>query len=143
MKLYKFSISGTDEDISRFWDAVHYANYSGNRTCAVESSVGNCVYVIENNLPLFEAFVKASGIMYEGRNNAVIEIVGGEKGKTYSPVCAEDFCEHCGDCLACFGEDDCLYPPKFAEGQPHLWDVSGKEELQSRSAQTRRDDRRR
>ena len=23
------------------------------------------------------------------------------------PVCGEDFCEDCGDCLVCYGEDDC------------------------------------
>lgn len=23
-----------------------------------------------------------------------------------TPVCGEDFCDNCGDCLACFGDDD-------------------------------------
>ncbi len=24
-----------------------------------------------------------------------------------TPVCMEDFCDSCGDCLVCNGEDDC------------------------------------
>lgn len=24
------------------------------------------------------------------------------------PVCGEDYCERCGDCLACYGEDACF-----------------------------------
>lgn len=26
-----------------------------------------------------------------------------------SPICGEDFCDACGDCLSCYGEDDCVY----------------------------------
>ncbi len=32
-------------------------------------------------------------------------------------VCSEDFCDTCGDCLVCFGEDDCL---ANADGN-HIW----------------------
>jgi hypothetical protein len=35
------------------------------------------------------------------------------------PVCGEDFCDTCGDCLACFGEDKCLFEP---DGR-HIWVV--------------------
>lgn len=33
------------------------------------------------------------------------------------PVCGKDFCDTCGDCLACFWEDDC----NGEEGQNHFW----------------------
>lgn len=26
-------------------------------------------------------------------------------------ICGEDFCEYCGDCMACYGGDDCLFSP--------------------------------
>jgi hypothetical protein len=29
-------------------------------------------------------------------------------------ICGEDFCEDCGDCLVCYGEDDCT-----VTGEPH------------------------
>jgi len=32
-----------------------------------------------------------------------------------TPVCGEDFCERCGDCLVCFGGDECC------EGGEHEW----------------------
>jgi hypothetical protein len=32
------------------------------------------------------------------------------------PVCGEDFCDACGDCLSCYGYDDC-YP----RGGDHFW----------------------
>ena len=32
------------------------------------------------------------------------------------PICGEDFCDRCGDCLACYGDEhSCI------DGQPHLW----------------------
>lgn len=31
------------------------------------------------------------------------------------PVCGEDFCEMCGDCLFCFGDDPCL------DDGSHVW----------------------
>jgi len=31
------------------------------------------------------------------------------------PECGEDFCDTCGDCLACYGDDPC-YPDEY-----HLW----------------------
>jgi hypothetical protein len=33
------------------------------------------------------------------------------------PVCGKDFCEQCGDCLACYWEDQCQHSP---DGQ-HSW----------------------
>jgi hypothetical protein len=33
------------------------------------------------------------------------------------PVCGEDFCDKCGDCLACYGSDPC---PEGKVDQ-HLW----------------------
>jgi len=34
------------------------------------------------------------------------------------PVCGEDFCDRCGDCLVCFSEDPCR------DGhEEHLWVV--------------------
>ena len=35
------------------------------------------------------------------------------------PVCGEDFCDECGDCLACYGSDPCYYDKK------HRWIVYG------------------
>ena len=34
-----------------------------------------------------------------------------------TPVCGEDYCDTCGDCLDCYIEDDCC----GAEGWEHLW----------------------
>jgi len=34
--------------------------------------------------------------------------------KYKGPICGEDFCEDCGDCLVCYGEDDCA-----VTGEPH------------------------
>jgi hypothetical protein len=34
-----------------------------------------------------------------------------------TPTCGVDFCEHCGDCLACVGETQCFYD---IDGG-HLW----------------------
>jgi len=31
------------------------------------------------------------------------------------PVCAMDFCDHCGECLFCYGEGPCI------DGKEHLW----------------------
>ncbi len=35
-------------------------------------------------------------------------------GKT-EPICGEDFCDTCGDCLVCYWEDDCI------DGNCHYW----------------------
>lgn len=35
-----------------------------------------------------------------------------------TPVHDEDFCEQCGDCLACYGEDDC-YGNGEHDGEKH------------------------
>ena len=37
------------------------------------------------------------------------------------PVHNKDFCDVCGDCLACYGEDDCLHRPSPNGFQPHFW----------------------
>ena len=31
------------------------------------------------------------------------------------PVCGEDFCDRCGDCLHCYGGDPCY------DGGSHMW----------------------
>lgn len=36
------------------------------------------------------------------------------------PVCGEDFCDSCGDCLACYWEDSC-------RGGEHFWVVYGED----------------
>jgi hypothetical protein len=36
------------------------------------------------------------------------------------PVCQRDFCDRCGDCLNCYGEDPC----KGVEGLKHMWVVN-------------------
>lgn len=33
------------------------------------------------------------------------------------PVCGQDFCDTCGDCLACYNEDGC----GGHDGKDHLW----------------------
>lgn len=33
------------------------------------------------------------------------------------PVCGEDFCDRCGDCLYCYSEGPCL------DGKSHRWVV--------------------
>lgn len=35
------------------------------------------------------------------------------------PECGKDFCDTCGDCLHCYGGEEC-YPRGEAEGQ-HRW----------------------
>lgn len=35
------------------------------------------------------------------------------------PVCGENFCDSCGDCLHCYGGDPC-YPHGEPDG-PHRW----------------------
>jgi hypothetical protein len=35
------------------------------------------------------------------------------KKKAY---CGEDFCDRCGDCLECYGDDPCT------DGKPHGWE---------------------
>lgn len=35
-----------------------------------------------------------------------------------TPVCSEDYCEQCGDCLECHGEDDC-YGNGEHKGEKH------------------------
>ncbi|MBZ0292493.1 MAG: hypothetical protein K8L99_07980 [Anaerolineae bacterium] len=38
-----------------------------------------------------------------------------------APVCGEDYCESCGECLACCGEDSCwIYD---VEQDEHFWVV--------------------
>ena len=32
-----------------------------------------------------------------------------------TPECGEDFCDSCGDCLSCYGDDDCR------DGGTHFW----------------------
>ena len=36
------------------------------------------------------------------------------------PECGKDFCDHCGDCLACFGGDPC-YNGTGDERPEHYW----------------------
>jgi hypothetical protein len=36
------------------------------------------------------------------------------------PECGKDFCDHCGDCLACFGGDWC---PNEGRDNEHWWVV--------------------
>lgn len=33
-----------------------------------------------------------------------------------TPKCGEDFCDACGDCLACYGDDECM-----GTGKEHFW----------------------
>jgi hypothetical protein len=37
-----------------------------------------------------------------------------------TPRCGEDFCDVCGDCLACYGGDDC-YNGASEEPGVHVW----------------------
>jgi len=30
------------------------------------------------------------------------------RGEQAIPKCGEDFCDNCGDCLHCYGKDECL-----------------------------------
>ena len=46
-------------------------------------------------------------------NEAGIKFIRSEEAK---PKCGEDMCDTCGDCLYCYGEDEC-YP----EGGGHFW----------------------
>jgi len=39
------------------------------------------------------------------------------------PVCGQDFCDSCGECLACYDEDECAF---WADG--HFWVVYEDEE---------------
>ncbi len=35
------------------------------------------------------------------------------------PVCGRDFCDECGDCLACNGSEPCYHDGQL--GQSHFW----------------------
>jgi hypothetical protein len=35
------------------------------------------------------------------------------------PVCGEDFCDRCGDCLHCYGGEDCFYGGP--DNGAHVW----------------------
>lgn len=38
------------------------------------------------------------------------------------PVCGENFCEQCGDCLVCFSEDSCVCnDPEDGGNGGHSW----------------------
>ena len=41
-----------------------------------------------------------------------IRLIGTEEAL---PECGQDFCDVCGDCLACYGEDDCK------DRRQHIW----------------------
>ena len=40
-----------------------------------------------------------------------------------TPVCGEDFCDRCGDCLACYGGDKCIdgHEHVFVRYVEYLW----------------------
>jgi hypothetical protein len=49
---------------------------------------------------------------------SVVMLDGSTRIEEATPKCGEDFCDRCGDCLACFGEDPCV------DGhREHLWVV--------------------
>lgn len=37
------------------------------------------------------------------------------------PVCSQDYCDTCGDCLACFGDTSCIIG--LEKKREHLWIV--------------------
>ena len=39
--------------------------------------------------------------------------------KNLEPICGQDFCENCGDCLCCYEGDECSEAP--APGYGHSW----------------------
>lgn len=39
----------------------------------------------------------------------------------HTPVCGEDFCDTCGDCLSCYGGDPCY--DGLHERDEHFWVV--------------------
>lgn len=39
----------------------------------------------------------------DNKTDEVIEVIEA------TPICGEDFCDSCGDCLYCYGGDDCYY----------------------------------
>ena len=39
------------------------------------------------------------------------------------PVCGEDFCERCGDCLSCYGHEGCA----LNDFGPHQWFIEPEE----------------
>ncbi|MBM3187671.1 MAG: hypothetical protein FJZ90_03005 [Chloroflexi bacterium] len=38
------------------------------------------------------------------------------------PECGHDFCDRCGDCLACYAEDECWHSGE--PGGEHMWVVT-------------------
>ena len=42
-----------------------------------------------------------------------------ERKPAYLPICGEDFCEECGDCLGCNSNEKCYGPN--SRGGPHVW----------------------
>ncbi len=51
--------------------------------------------------------------------NARVEQADGTfRDEERTPICGQDFCDTCGDCLACNGGDECY--PGHAAGD-HVW----------------------
>jgi len=50
--------------------------------------------------------------------NAKGQIVGEEEAE---PVCQEDYCDACGDCLVCYAEDPCYSEGDDASEDGHMW----------------------
>lgn len=54
-------------------------------------------------------------------------LVGSNRWIDATPICGEDFCDDCGDCLWCYTGDYC-------PGGWHIWVVYGDEEDEWRAA---------
>ncbi len=50
--------------------------------------------------------------IYRGNDLILVE-------KSMKPVCGEDFCDTCGDCLNCYGDDPCYHGDGFKA--KHVW----------------------
>jgi len=42
---------------------------------------------------------------------------GSYRQEERQPICNVDFCDSCGDCLVCYGEDECL----SNSDRKHMW----------------------
>lgn len=44
-------------------------------------------------------------------------MTNGERAEQRQPICGQDFCEACGDCMSCYGGDPCT----LDDTGRHVW----------------------
>lgn len=89
---------------------------TGLRAEGVMGIVGRYLPRVENgNFVAYDTDALRAYGMYEGPQRPMRDL----RHEEPEPVCGKDFCEQCGDCLACYGSDPCVH----TEDGRHVWVV--------------------